>query len=409
MDNLSALAYVENYSISKGLNDATWQLTATFDKDDAPAAMMGIRAFGTDHLGVENCLFIGFIPSRNFKREITNNQVQITAYDYSWYLSAQHLADKDDMFGYYTTFVCDTIDEIMEALVDETGLTMGGPVTFPCYSDWWHRFYWPPEKIPLDAIKDIEERYDFQFMTFFEEDSPNVWSPKAYMVGHRIQWPHESELDDHVPPMAIFINPSDHVTTLEINESGLEDYNRVQVRGCTFWTGRWFEKTYESSGVTNGDEYPIEYFHVDTSLDTQEKVDAKAWALYALLHDKPSTTYSATLTNRFDLRLLQKVKFVGYTGIPESVMRIISITYNRVLNDDSVVIAFTEDQSFADLKLLARYIKEDTILTQQQVIKDATDRLATASVGEIVEIDSTGKIATVELERGGNKVLARII
>lgn len=410
MTNLSTLEYVEEYSIKKSLNDATWQLTATFDKEDAPASMMGIRAFGTDHLGVENCLFVGFIPNRNFTRELTNNKVSITAYDYSWYLSAQHLANKDlAIFGYYTTCFCDTIDEIMEGLVDETGLTMGGPVTFHCFSEMWHRFYWPYDKIPLDAIKDIEERYDFQFMTFFEEDSPNVWSEKAYMVAHDIFWPYSSEIDDHVPAMETFSNPSDYVIDLKINETGLDDYNRVQVRGCTFWMGTWYEKTIQSSAVTNGDEYPIEYFHVDTSLDTQEKVDAKAWALYSVLHNKSSTTYSATFTNRFDLRLMQKLKFVGYAGIPESDMRIISITYQRVLNEDSVSIAFTEDQTFADLKLLARYITEDPIQTQQQVIKDATDKLATAAVGDVIEIDATGKIATVELERGGNRVVARIL
>lgn len=409
MTNLSTLGEVEEYRISKSLNDATWQLSATFNKEDAPSSMMGIRAFATDHLGVEHCLFIGFIPNRSFAREAANNKVSITAYDFSWYLSAQHLADKGDTFLYYTTFTCETIDEIMAALIGESGLTMGGPVTFPCYSDWWHRFYWPHDKIVLDAIKDIEERYDMQFMTFFEEDSPNVWSSKAYMVGHRIQWPHESEIDDHLPAEAIFTNPDDCVVNLKIDETGLDDYNRVTVYGTTFWTGRWYEKTYQSGAVSSGDEYPIEYFHVDPSLDTQEKVDAKAWALYEILHNKSSTTYSATFTNRFDLRLMQKVKFVGYPGIPGSSMRIISITYQRVLNEDSVSISFTEDQTFADLKLLARYITEDPIQTQQQVIKDATDKLATAAVGEVVEIDETGKIATVELERGGNRVIARIL
>ena len=105
--------------------------------------------------------------------------------------------------------------------------------------------------------------------------------------------------------------------------------------------------------------------------------------------------------------ILKFLKKRGYSDIPEVDMRIISITYQRVLNDDIVTITFTTDQSFDNLKLLARYISNDSIQTQQQVINDTVKGLANLSIGKVTAID--GNIATVELERSGNEVKARIL
>lgn len=399
MTNVSTLDYVENFTISKSLNDRMWKLNFTLDKDEAPTPMMGIRAFGTDHNDVEHCLFVGFIPGANYIRKIANNKVSITAYDFTWYLTAQKVPIEwwevpIENLGYTTGYI---IDELLGGAnsLNVTGLEFADPLAYGAYT--W--FYFGPRTTKIEAIEEMAE-FDEQLIWTSFDQSGSSYVPTFHFNFY-------SNLDLYMPAKVTFTSPSNYVISQNITTNEMEDYNRVTVYGQQRYTGNPYEATEETAEVTAGEEKPIEYVFEDATLDSQAEVDAKALSLYNTLNGISSATFTATLTNRYDLKLLQLVKFVGYSDIPETDMRIISITYQRILNQDSVTIAFTADQTFDNLKLLARYISDDVIQTQQQVIKEELNSLAHIGIGTVTAV--SGNEATIEMERSTNTIKARIL
>jgi hypothetical protein len=376
-----------------------WKLDITIDKDDAFTNMMGIRAFATDHASVEHCLFVGFIPGANYIRQSTNNKVNITAYDYTWYLSVQKVPR--DYWELHIEYGGYTEGYIVDVLLGEANsLNVTGLKLHPVYGyedDIW--FYWGPQTTKIEAIEEMAEFHGQMIFTMFEQEG-SAYVPTFYVNYY-------SSLDLYVPAQVTFTSPSDYVKSVNITVNEMEDYNRVTVYGQERYTGNPYEATEESAEVTAGEEKPIEYVFTDVNLDSQSKVNAKALSLYNTLNGISSATYTATLTNRYDLKLLQLVKFSGYAGIPSTDMRIISITYQRILKQDSVTIAFTADQTFDNLRILARSISNDLIQTEKQVIKEELSGLAHIGIGTVTAVD--GNEATVEMERSGNTLKARIL
>lgn len=403
MTSLSTLDYVENFTISKSISDQTWQLTMTMDKDDAPEPLIGIRAFATDHASVEHCLFIGFIPGAQYIRKIAGNKVSITAYDFSWYLTAQTVAThcRRRWVDEWTAFswIMDLIGGYAEG-ENVTGLKLCTlndyeiDCTYPGYLSW------NAQETKMKAIQDMCDICEKLFWIRFKETATDVYSSC-------ITWVSPVNLDNFLPAMVTFTEPSDYVVNVHINVNRMERYNRICVYGTDPTTGDWYEKILETAAVTAAEEKPIDYVVEDDKLTSQAKVDAKAAALYTKLQTVSPDTYSATLTNRYDLELLQKVKFVGYNDIPEIDMRITAISYQRQLNNDKVIISFTEDQTFAEFKTLDRSAEPDIIQTQEQVIRKTIQGIANLQIGTVTKIE--GNVATIILEREGTEVTARIL
>lgn len=399
MTNISTLDYVEDFIISKTITDRMWTLNFTLDKDEAPAPLIGIRAFATDYADVEHCLFVGFVPGANYIRQSANNKVNITAYDHSWYLTAQYVPKSHWEW-------------------DITGNSGDSFVFDMCGGDDWENItgtHYPhdqfsqcinpgtmisdPKTTKMEAIEELCTTCDNMWWTDFPEWL-GVRITQAYYMPY-------GNIDSYLPAKVTFTSPSDYVIDQKINIDIKEEYNRVIVYGTNPITGDWYTKTEEYSAVTAGELEPIEFVYSDAKLTTQAKVDAKALALYDIVSTTSARTYIATLTNRYDLRLLQKVKFVGYDEIDEVDMRITAISYQRVLNQDRVVISFTADQSFANFRLFARCTIDDPITTQQQVIENAVTKLANIEVGTVTAVN--GNEATITLERSGNSIKARIL
>lgn len=404
MTNLSSLDYLENFTVSKSLNDRMWKLSFTLDKDEAPTAMTGVRAFATDHASVEHCLFVGFIPGANYIRQSANNKVNITAYDFTWYLSAQKVPRED--WELHIVYLGETPGVFINTLLggvwygtgnslNVTGLEFADPLATG--DEAW--FYWGPQTTKIEAIEEMAEHYERMLYTTFDQ------SGSAYVPTFHFDY--YSNLDLYTPAQVTFTSPSAYITNMNINTNEMETYNRVTVYGQQQFTGEIYEGTAETAEVTAEEEKPIEYVYEDAKINTYTAAHSKAISLLNTLNSISSATYTATLTNRYDLKLLQLVKFVGYSDIPETDMRIISITYQRILNQDSVSITFTADQDFAELKLLARITSDDTIQTQQQVIREELSGLAHIGIGTVTAVD--GNEATVEMERSGNTLKARIL
>lgn len=397
MTNVSALDYVEGFTVSKSLNDRMWKLSFTLDGSTAPEAMIGIRAFATDYNDTEHCLFVGFIPGADYTYKLANNKISVTAFDYTWYLTAQHVPK-----AYWEVDLSLTVD--YHVFVDFLGGENWENVTGVELANIFNsldgsKHVWNPKTTKMEAIEDMADVANYMILIMFEEGGLGTYTTTMYYT----QLP-----DVYLPAQVTFTEPSDYVISINKNENYLENYNRVIVYGTNPSNGNWYTATNQTAAVTAGEEKPIEYVFESSKLTTQNEVETKCDALYAILNGISATTYSAVLTNRFDLKLMQLVKFVGYTGIPETDMRIISIAYHRELNNDHVDIQFTADQSFADLRLLARYLETDPIQQQQQVIEDKLiTGLGHIAIGEVTAVD--GSIATVTLERSGNSIEARIV
>lgn len=401
MTNLSTLDYVENFTISKSLNDRMWKLEFTLDKDEAPTPMIGIRAFATDYADVEHCLFVGFIPGANYIRPSANNKVSITAYDFSWYLTAQYIPKEYwEVIGTAGTFDDSTVFELCggDDWENITGTRFPTVQYGGCTNPG--TFVWSPKTTKMEAIEEMAETCDKVWWTDFPLRS-NVYICQAYYMPY-------ANIDTSLPAEITFTSSSDYVIDLGIEERYLEEYNEVLCYGTNPETGDQYVSNPQSPGVSAGEEKPIQYVIEDAKLTTELKTITKAYALYDLLRSTSPNTYTATLRKRYDLRLLQKVKFSGYSDIPTDSMRIISITYNRLLNNDTVSITVTEDQAFTDMRLLARYLESDPIQQQQQVIEDKMNTgLAHMAIGEVTDV--SGNVATLTLERSGNVVTARIL
>lgn len=397
MTNLSSLDYLENYTISKTITDRMWTLDFTLDKDDAPTSMMGVRAFGTDYADVEHCLFVGFIPGANYIRKITNDKVSITAYDFSWYLTAQPIPKT--YWDYDMTGIPD-YDVFYELIggansMNVTGITLGNtPDNYP-----QKIFTWSPKTTKMQAFTDIAERTDTHLIVNFEDVGGGVYETKLYVVANY-------EIATCVPAKVTFTNPSDYVMDLSINENLLEKYNKVTGHATNTKTGEWFTATVETAEVTAGEEKPIEYSFLDPTISSQGVLDDITDCYFVCLNGS-AATYTATLTNRYDLRLFQLVKFVGYSDIPEEDMRITSITYQRTLNDDKVIIGFCDSLAFYNSSFFSRHTGVNYVQTEQQIIDDRIEGLAHLAIGEVTAVD--GNEATVVLERSNSEIKARIL
>lgn len=394
---------VEKISVSKSINDAMWQLTATIDGELSPAEFRHLNFSRADAEGVTRHLFTGIIPDTRYTLQIAQNKINVTAFDYGWYLSAQYVPS--DMLvmnldGDYSSW-----DEWISALLDETGIIPYKLTT--CTEVPSKEFVFNEKTTKQDAINEIAEATGFIFSVQWVQVG-NTYEPAAYFIDPdyvddsingldlpadtTISWPDKSLID--IPTLQ---SPTD------------EKINRVKVRGCDS-NGNWYSATVESSEVSNGEMYPREYYYESGDLDTQTKVNAKAASLFAYF-TSDSYIVEATFIKRFDLKLFQKIRFTG-SGFPSKLtelgwLRIISITYSAENVNDLVTIKAVVNR---DVRLLLSEVNTylgDSLSNEELIIDSKLDSLnITPMIGTVQSID--GNIATI-LTEDGKTIKARII
>ncbi len=408
IDSMKAFADIDNYkienvNISKSINDAMWQLTATIDGKDSPVEFRHLNFSRADIEGVTRHLFTGIIPDTRYTLQIAQNKIAVTAFDYGWYLSAQYVPS--DMLvmnldGDYSSW-----DEWIKALLEETGIIAYKLTT--CTEVSSKEFVFDEKTTKQDAINEIAEATGFIFSVQWVQVG-NTYEPAAYFIDPdyvddsingldlpadtTISWPDKSLID--IPTLQ---SPTD------------EKINRVKVRGCDS-NGNWYSATVESSEVSNREMYPREYYYESGDLDTQTKVNARAASLFAYF-TSDSYTVEATFIKRFDLRLFQKIRFTG-SGFPSKLtdlgwLRIISITYSAENVNDHVTIKAVVNR---DVRLLLSEVNTylgDSLSNEELIIDSKLNSLnITPMIGTVQSID--GNIATI-LTEDGKTIKARII
>jgi len=396
---------IEKITVSKNIQDAMWQSTIQIDGTTVPPYYRHLRLYMKDHTDTDQLVFVGFLPSADYTLVAAGNKTTMTAYDYGWYLSSQYvpnslrITDED-------TNPADTIKAILGGSTweKETGIE---PYKIDDVSGWGttvtkKSFVFDKKTTKKQAIDEICSHCNFIFVLKWRITSGGHSRPCAYFINED-----DIDTDLDLPSKATFASGNAYLLgNVKVEDRQNEKINRVRVAGANPITGDWYEAVVESVGVTSGDEIPIEYYFESSSLDTQEKVDDKAQALFDFFNTV-AKTYTATLLNRTDLRLYQKIQFTGYSKIDSDEMRIIGISYADLGTHREVTVQFTSDQSLSDLKALNRSMGGDIYNNTTNILNHYFIDLTKIAVGTITAID--GNTATVELEDGSGFVKARLI
>ena len=272
-------------------------------------------------------------------------------------------------------------------------------------------FEWDAETTKEEAIKEICKYCAFVFAIIPRENpvGPISISSGCFVPADEV----DTELD--LPAMVTItkdVNDSELISIPMADNKYAEKINRVIVRGTDPLTGNWFIATEETAEVTDKEERPIEFYYESGDLTSQGLTNAKAESLLSFYNHSPDI-YKAVFRQRFDLQLYQKMKFVGFTKIPEEEMRITNIKYSigafkpKGPIIKQVEIGFTSDKQLSDLLALERDMSIGFELIVREIIRETTKEGGLPNyVGTITAI--VGNEATVELEKDLSLVKARI-
>ena len=399
----------ENFSIRKTIQDPYWKFKGDVDDIAVPAYFKTLRIIEPDHEGTDRCIFLGFIPGAGFDLAVANDKATLNGFDQAWYLQAQYVptslrvTDEDtNPASIINTLLGDA------SWANVTGIE---PYCINTVTDWSaikKSFIFDTKASKWKAIQEICAYCHHVFLVKWRKTGDDQYYSCAYFV-------HEDELDDYLdlPGKATITNPDDHLISrvkkgdggsteypVQIEEAETEKYNRITVSGIDIETGTWYHKTVESPGVISGDEIPIEFKYESSDLNTQEKVDDLADALYLFYHTI-AKYYYASFNSRMDFELYQKLEFIDFPDIPDELMRITGLTFDCQKTQNIVTVLFTSDQKLSDLRKLLRSMG-------RRYIPDWLD-LTKIAVGTILEISESGKTALVQIDKDDTIVRARIL
>jgi hypothetical protein len=387
-------------SVSKAVTDDIWAMSATIDGyTNLNTSVLRHATFATtDHLGVSQSIFAGIIPKSSVTIKDAANRTVLTGYDYAWYLSRQTVptAYQHNTAG---TNPADVITGLLggDDWEETTGIQ---PYNINQVAGWGTTlnsrvFDFPVGTTKKQAIDKICAYCRYIFLVKWTVVE-GIATPAAYFLS-------EDDIDTELdlPAAVTFAYPDPYlIDSIKPVVKGDERYNKVTVIGRDN-SGGVFSKTVQSPSVTAGDELAVEYIENSGSWTTQTQVDARAQELYDY-YSETAYTYTATLLDRMDLELLQKIQITGYTGVSENWMRITKIkktvkgTTNGV--EKTVDIEFTENVKWSALRRMYRYSSDDLTSETETIVSNALSSLGTTQAGVITAID--GSTATVTLEDG---------
>jgi len=254
----------------------------------------------------------------------------------------------------------------------------------------------------IQAIQRICDYCRYVFIVKWRDIGGGILNPCAYFCN-------EDDIDTYLdlPDPVTFTKPDPYVDDkITWDVKGDEKYNRVTVYGRES-DGTSISYTDETADVTNGDEIPVEFVESAGAFTTAAQVQARAEELLTYF-STAQKTYTITLNQRTDLEILQKVKFSGWTEIPDSWMRIISISYTI---DDAtatkrVQVQVTSETKLSQIRRMYRGMNPDPLSEADALFDAKAAAMPGNDVGTITAID--GNEATILLE-DGRTVTARIV
>lgn len=362
----------ESFTISKGIHDALWVVSATIDKHDVPEFFVQLHASAVDHQNIQYNRFVGIIPAVDLTLAPAEDKASVIGYDYAWYLTVQYVPS-DERITEEGTNPSDTITSLLggSAWDSVSGVE---PHRINSVADWDNikkAFEFGVRCTRWKAIQEICDYCNFVFEVKWRYVS-GTWRPSAYFV-------HEDDIDSStsgldIPDAVMITAPDPHLLNqISVNDSPAHQYNKVLVTGYDIDSDLHFYASAQTVGVSDGTEIAIEYVHADAALTTQAKADERSQELLDFFQE-PAKIYNAQFKRRMDLELYQKISFAGYSKIDQDVMRITRITYSRSAANDIVEIEFSKDQAIQQLRRLDRAVHPDYVAgTRDMINNDLSD------------------------------------
>ena len=156
----------------------------------------------------------------------------------------------------------------------------------------------------------------------------------------------------------------------------------------------------ESDGVIGLDERPREYYEtLDEECDSTSLIEARRDDLYTYHCNSDSNDYTVVLADRCDLRLWQKIKFIGYAQIPEEWMRITHIRYENTFEQGMLVTVTCQNDAYLTA---GRRLRKSGVNTDADDIKKIVEALIEKKIKvggcDILKVEGEG--ITIEMENG---------
>jgi len=403
-----SLVRTKSIMISRSIDDTMWRANIELHqyKNLDTTVLRHCTYAATDHLGVSHTIFTGILPGSQPQLAPADNTTRITGYDYAWYLSQRKVPEA----YLHNTAAPNPANIIRGLLGGDDWLTETGiePYSIQPVAEWGTTlntrvFDFDRSTSRLQAIQKICDYCRYIFIVKWRNIG-GVMTPCAYFCG-------EDQIDTYLdlPSPVTFTKPDPYVVEpITWDVKGDERYNRVTVFGRDPTSGTTISYTAETTDVTNGDEIPVEFVESSGAFTTAAQVQARAQELLTYF-STTQKTYTVTLNQRVDLELIQKVTFSGWSEIPATPMRIISITY---MIDDAtatkkVQIQVTSETKLSQIRRMYRGMNPDPLSEADALFDAKAAAMPGNEVGTVTEINDDGT-ATVLLE-DGRTVTARII
>lgn len=406
--NLS-LVRTKKITISKSIQDSLWRADIDLHqyKNLDMAVLRHCTYTTTDHLGASHTLFTGILPGAQPQLAPADETTRITGYDYGWYLTQRKVPEA----YLHNTAATNPATVITGLLGGDDWMTETGiePYSIQTVSEWGvtlNTKVWDFDRTTsrLQAIQRICDYCRYVFIVKWRDIGGGILNPCAYFC-------HEDDIDTYLdlPDPVTFTKPDPYVDDkITWDVKGDEKYNRVTVYGRKS-DGTSLSYTAETADVTNGDEIPVEFVESSGAFTTEAQVQARAEELLTYF-STAQKTYTVTLNQRTDLELLQKVTFSGWTEIPETSMRIISISYavDDATATKRVQIQVTSETKLSQIRRMYRGMNPDPLSEADALFDAKAAAMPGNDVGSITAISDDGTEATILLE-DGRTVTARIV
>jgi hypothetical protein len=402
---------LQEITISKNIKDTLWNCSATLDEyyDIDLMTKPNVVFIILDHLDNPHALFSGIMPETTPEIAAAANKTTLVGHDYGWYLANQYVPSAyqhntagtnpatiiTGLLGGSDWAITTNIEPYNINTVTQWGGTLASRV-----------FDFDGNTTKIAAINKICDYCRYMFVVKSRDLGDGYYQPCGYFIDENDI---DTELD--LPAEVTFTNPDPYLDgKIRIARRATERYNKITVTGRDP-AGTVFTKTLSSANLTAGYELPVEFVENSGAWTTQLQVDARCLELYNY-YINPTTVFTATFIDRFDLELLQKFKFMKYTsqGVTEDWMRITSITYSLRKGSEgisrTVTIEFTTNQAFSNLDRMYRSNSPDFATETESIFDGKMMQVPKNEVGTVTAID--GNTATVLLE-DGRTVTARIV
>lgn len=413
--NVEELYPIKTVTVNTGITDQTATVEYELDGEYALPRDQQVSVMMKDHLGRDQCIFVGILPSEEGSYDDADNTTTFRGYDMAYYLTKQYVpyyelvAQEDEK---PTVTVYNKLGASW--WIHNTGIEpykIGDPHYPPWTSNpsnpsnWYIKkklFKWAPKTSKMTSIRDEEDYWAYVFNVAPREWYPGYWGCSAWFVPQDL-------IDDSIygldlPAPVVIRNPDVYTGEPEYllgpvtrSRMGDERYNKIIVQGFDV-DGILHRYIKEDPSVTSGEVKPLEYLEEDGAYDSDQKCQLRAEALYPY-YNQDSYVYTATFERRCDLRRYQKIMFQGYSYIPEVWMRITKAQYTRTEDDYvTVQVEMIPDTALNMKNRLFGKSSASSTGSISGVVDQKLDVLPGKDAGTVTAVN--GNEITVQNERG---------